>query len=120
MVFTLDGKNVVVDWLATESDAPGFFGTGSGSTIVDESDSALEGEFFPLGGSRIAMTVLRGAQEVKYDGTLTTGDGNGSVLREYGLFNANTAGSMFTRIVHSELQKNSTFEVNYLITVRVQ
>ena len=96
-------------------DVMSHMGLGSGSTAADAADTDLE----TLLGSREALdstTVTN--NEVVYVATFEAGDATGSV-REAGIFNASTAGTMLCRTVFDVVNKaaDDTLSVTWTITI---
>lgn len=90
-------------------------GLGSGSTAAANTDTDLE----TLLGAREALdstTVTN--NEVVYVATFEAGDATGSV-REAGIFNASTAGTMLCRTVFDVVNKaaDDTLSVTWTITI---
>lgn len=90
-------------------------GLGSGSTAADAADTDLES----LLGSREALdstTVTN--NQVVYVATFEAGDATGAV-REAGIFNASTAGTMLCRTVFDVVNKaaDDTLSVTWTITI---
>ena len=90
-------------------------GLGSGSTAADAADTDLE----TLLGSREALdstTVTN--NQIVYVATFEAGDATGSV-REAGIFNAATSGTMLCRTVFDVVNKaaDDTLSVTWTITI---
>lgn len=90
-------------------------GLGSGSTAADAADTDLE----TLLGAREALdstTVTN--NQVVYVATFEAGDATGSV-REAGIFNASTSGTMLCRTVFDVVNKaaDDTLSVTWTITI---
>lgn len=90
-------------------------GLGSGSTAADAADTDLETQL----GSREALdssTVTD--NQIVYVATFEAGDATGSV-REAGIFNASTAGTMLCRTVFDVVNKaaDDTLSVTWTITI---
>lgn len=88
---------------------------GSGSTAADAADTDLETQL----GSREALdSTTVTDNQVVYVATFEAGDATGSV-REAGIFNASTAGTMLCRTVFDVVNKaaDDTLSVTWTITI---
>jgi len=106
------GRNLIRDLLSgTSTDELTHFGVGTSSTAVAAGDTDL-GAVIGSGRDTITQFVSAGGSlTVKY--YLNSSTGNGSTLREAGIFNASAAGTMFARTVHSAIVKTSSVTVTY-------
>jgi hypothetical protein len=103
------GMNLVRDFLANESPVGiTHFAIGTGSTAPASTDTALVTELLrDLVTQRIKTSL---SLTLKY--YLPANQGNGSVLREAGLFNAAAGGTMYARyVLSSPITKNSSIAV---------
>jgi hypothetical protein len=99
----------------TTLDAMSHMGLGSGSTAADAADTDLE----TLLGSREALdSTTVTDNQVVYVATFEAGDATGSV-REAGIFNAATSGTMLCRTVFDVVNKaaDDTLSVTWTITI---
>ena len=112
------GRNLIRDLLSGAStDELTHFGVGTSSTAVAAGDTDLGAI---IGAGRDVLTDINSASgqlTVKY--YLNSSTGNGSTLREAGIFNASSGGALFARAVHSAIVKTSSVTVTYswLITI---
>lgn len=106
------GRNLIRDLLSGTSTAElSHFGVGTSSTAVSASDTDLGAV---IGSGRDAITSFTsasGSLAVKY--YLNSSTGNGSTLREAGIFNASSGGDMFARAVYSAIVKTSSITVTF-------
>lgn len=100
---------------------PTHFGIGTGSTAVTASDTALVSEVYPYGTSRaeISSKTKASPKKVTYVLSLLPAQANGQSLKEVGAFNAISTGTMMNRLVHNAINKTSSFELVYQITVEL-
>lgn len=122
-LFVTKGLQVLADALAgsgTYSANPNatHIGVGTSATAAAAADVALGGQVF-----RGAITkVTRSAQSAVFELYLTSTQGNGSTLREAGLFNGDTGAAsprdaMLARVVHAAVAKTSSITITYRWTV---
>lgn len=122
MAFTNAGKQEILDWLTGGSvTIPSHIGVGEGTTGFDITQTGLVTELFPDAtdrnsivdtsrtGRQATFDIVIGAAELTTDPTIT----------ETGIFNAATAGDMFTRNVFNGVAKDGDTEVQIIEIVRV-
>lgn len=107
----LTGRNLIRDRLQGNSIvALTHFAIGTGSATVTANDTVLQTEIF-----RDTITQFvngSGILTVKY--YLATGSANGNTLREAGLLNAVSAGTLFSRVVlASSIVKTASITVTF-------
>ena len=106
------GRNLVRDRIyGSSSAAISHFWVGTSSQAVAATDTDL---IAAVAGSRQAITqsvVASGQLTVKY--FLPSGTANGSTLREAGIFNAVSGGTMLARATHGAIVKTSSVQVIY-------
>lgn len=90
-------------------------GLGSGSTAANAADTDLETQ---LGAREVLDSSTVTNNEIVYVATFEAGDATGSV-REAGIFNASTAGTMLCRTVFDVVNKaaDDTLSVTWTITI---
>lgn len=111
------GKNHIADQLSA---APGqaamsHMAIGTGSTAAAAGDTALGVEI-----DRNALTSRTDATNVvTYVGTWAAGDGTNAALREAGIFNAASSGTMLARVVYANIDKQAgdTLTITWTVTV---
>ncbi len=98
---------------------PSHIGIGTGSTAVVASDTTLETEVYPYGSSRasISSKSKSATKEIVIQLSLLPAQANGNALKEVGGFNAAIDGTMTNRFVHNAIDKTSSFELIYHITI---
>lgn len=105
------GRNLLRDFL--DGDAPAgvtHFAVGTGSTAASNNDTALGTQVLRDVVTSKAKDVLK--LTVKY--YLATGSANGNTLREAGLFNASSGGTMYARyVLASAIVKTSSIAVTF-------
>lgn len=88
---------------------------GTGATAPDKSQTALLGE---ISGGRVALSSAPAqlATQTVYNATFAAGVGTATV-RELGIFNATSGGTMLARVVFADQIKESTtsFTVQWLV-----
>ena len=111
------GENHIADRLSTSPTgaAMGWMAIGTGSTAAAFGDTALGAET-----DRNALTsATDSANVVTYVGTWAAGDGTNAALREAGIFNAASTGTMLARAVYSNIDKQAgdTLTVSWTVTI---
>lgn len=110
------GRNLVRDRLSGDSASRlTHFAVGTNATAVVAANTALGVET-----SRDLITQLTptdGVLTVKY--FLGSSSANGVTLAEAGLFNAASAGTMFSRVVYTGIVKTSSVAVSYTWTISI-
>ena len=111
------GKNHIADQLSSSPGgaAMGWMEIGTGSTAAAAGDTALGAAV-----DRNALTSRTDATNVvTYVGTWAAGDGTNSALREAGIFNASSGGTMLARVVYSNIDKQAgdTLTITWTVTV---
>jgi hypothetical protein len=111
------GKNHIADQLSSTPGgaAMGWMAIGTGSTAAAAGDTALGTEI-----DRNALTSRTDATNVvTYVGTWAAGDGTNATLREAGIFNASSAGTMLARVVYSNIDKQAgdTLTITWTVTI---
>lgn len=95
-----------------------YMAIGTGTTAVTASDTTLETEVFPDASNNRGLVSSRTKPtdgQVRFQMSLTSGQGNGHILTEVGLLNSDTSGILGNRIIHTPISKDSTFELKYQI-----
>lgn len=117
MVFTTDGKNNLINYLAgTDPTPPSRVAFGTGTATEADSDTALVTET-----NRILVdNTIVSNKQVKFSATLNSAQGNGNNLAEVGLFNASSGGTIFQRVTFNPVTKTSSIEVKATITLRIK
>ena len=111
------GENHIADRLSTSPTgaAMGWMAIGTGSTAAAFGDTALGAET-----DRNALTsATDSANVVTYVGTWAAGDGTNAALREAGIFNAVSTGTMLARAVYSNIDKQAgdTLTITWTVTI---
>jgi len=116
MVFTIAGRNNIRDYLAGDSPTPpSHIGWGEDNTAPNESDTQLVDETLR---DSVDTTNTSGS-EVELTNTLGLNQGNGAALKELGLFNASTSGTMFSRSTFVTIDKDNTVSIKAIIKVMI-
>jgi hypothetical protein len=111
------GENHIADALSSSpaQAAMGWMEIGTGSTAAAFGDTAL--------GTAVDRNALTSRTDsvnvVTYVGTWAPGDGTNSALREAGIFNASSAGTMLARAVYSNIDKQAgdTLTITWTVTI---
>lgn len=125
------GKNHIANRLgvASPDTRMSFMGIGTGSTAVAAGDTTLGTELVigTNGYARISMSNTSGSNSVSVSGAVVTYSAtfaannptNEVVLREAGIFNASSVGTMLCRTVFPIVTKQAadTLTINWTITV---
>lgn len=113
------GKNGIAAQLMSTPDIgkPSYMGIGSGSTAPAVGDTTLVSEL-TTSGTRAAITTTRSGNVVSFVATFGAGVGTGTV-REAGIFNASTGGSMYSRVTFSDINKGAsdTLQLTWTYTI---
>lgn len=113
------GKNGIAAQLLPTPDIgkPSYMGIGSSSTAPAAGDTALGSEL-TTSGTRAAITTTRSGNVVSFVASFGAGVGTGTV-REAGIFNASTGGSMYSRVTFSDINKGAsdTLQLTWTYTI---
>ena len=111
------GESHIADRLSTSptGNAMSHMAIGTGSTAAAFGDTALGAET-----DRNALTsATDSANVVTYVGTWAAGDGTNAALREAGIFNAASTGTMLARAVYANIDKQAADSLTITWTVTV-
>lgn len=113
---TNTGCNEIRDWLAgTSATAPTHMAIGTSDSVPATSDTTM--------GSEIARAAIETTtptdKQVKYSYTLPFTSSNGNALKEVGLLNASSAGDLFFRGIHTAINKTTSIEIEYEVSLRI-
>lgn len=111
------GENHIADQLSSSpgQGAMSHMAIGTGSTAAAFGDTTLGAET-----DRNALTSRTDSVNVvTYVGTWAAGDGTNSALREAGIFNAASNGTMLARAVYSNIDKQAgdTLTITWTVTI---
>ena len=111
------GEAHIADRLSTTptGNAMSHMAIGTGSTAAAFGDTALGAET-----DRNALTsATDSANVVTYVGTWNAGDGTNAALREAGIFNAASVGTMLARAVYANIDKQAadTLTITWTVTI---
>jgi hypothetical protein len=111
------GENHIADQLSSTPGqaAMSHMAIGTGSTAAAFGDTALGTET-----DRNALTSRTDSVNVvTYVGTWSAGDGTNSALREAGIFNNSSGGTMLARAVYSNIDKQAgdTLTITWTVTI---
>jgi len=111
------GENHIADQLSASpgQGAMSHMAIGTGSTAAAFGDTTLGTEI-----DRNALTSRTDSGNVvTYVGTWAAGDGTNSALREAGIFNAASSGTMLARAVYANIDKQSadTLTITWTVTI---
>lgn len=105
------GRNAIATWLLDGTGTqPTHIAFGDDDTAVSASQTTLVSE---IASGRFAFTSTSRMDNVtRYEYNLTSAQLNGETLKELGLFNASSSGTMFSRIVlGTSISKTSSIAV---------
>lgn len=114
-IITLDGRNAVRDAVNGSGFDLDYMAVGTDGTAESSSDSALGAEV----ARELFTTETTNAAEKVYRLTLGSADANGNTLREAGLFDAASGGTLFARFTYSDIVKDQNTAVQYNWTVTI-
>lgn len=111
------GENHIADQLSSSpgQSAMSHMAIGTGSTAAAFGDTALGTET-----DRNALTSRTDSVNVvTYVGTWSAGDGTNAALREAGIFNNSSGGTMLARAVYSNIDKQAadTLTITWTVTI---
>ena len=116
----LTGRDLVAKQFIDEAiDPVSHIAVGTGSTPVDAAaDSQLESELFrkeinPIDLTKDLTTTNDDKKKVMITAELDFNEGNGA-LTEAGLFNADSGGVMYNRVVYLPINKTSDFKLTLI------
>lgn len=97
-----NGKYAITDQLLDSPTIakPSHMGIGTGTTAPAAGDTALGAEV----GTRVTVSKSRSNNVLTISGTFGAGNGTGAIT-EAGIFNAATAGTMYSRITFAAINK---------------
>ncbi len=100
---------------------PTHIGIGIASTAATSSDTSLGSEVYPYGSQRaeISYKTKSNPKKVVYHLSILPAQANGESLKEVAIFNAAIGGTMGNRQVHNSIDKTSSFELVYQITIEL-
>lgn len=111
------GKNAIADQLLASPTLtkPTHMGIGTGTTSPAAGDTTLQTE---VGTRQTFSTKTRTNNVVTMVGSFAAGNGTGAIT-EAGIFTAATAGTMYSRITFSVINKgaNDTLELTWTYTI---
>ena len=116
----LTGRDLVAKLFINETIDPiSHIAVGTGATAVDPAlDGALAAELFrkpinPINPSTDLTTTEENKKKVRVTADLDFTEGNGA-LTEAGLFNTDTAGVMYNRVVFPAINKTTDFRLTLI------
>ena len=100
---------------------PTHIGIGTSSTAATASDTTLGAEVYPYGSQRaeISYKTKSNPKKVVYHLSILPAQANGESLKEVSAFNAGSGGTMANRFVHNAINKTSSFELVYQISIEL-
>ena len=116
MITNLFKQLVTASLAGSTFTAPSHIAWGDSSTAATEDDTVLGNE---LERNAIDTNIVTGTT-IEITSTLTTAELVGSTIKEVGLLNASSSGTLFMRNTFNDIEKTSGFEVDstFIITVR--
>lgn len=116
MVFTNTGVQLILSFLNNSSpDAPSHIGIGSSNTSPSVSDTTLGTEE----GRYDIDTTTSTVNSINFTYLLPTTALNSKTLKEVGLFNAASSGTMLSRNIFTEISKTTSLEVEFTLKVEI-
>ena len=117
-MITNTGLNLVRDLIGDIGvTAPSHMAVGTNNTAESETDTALGAEAHrnALGTSQQGATGI-----ITLKMTLLSTQANGNSLKEVGVLNAASGGTLLDRITHTQIDKTSLFEQRYQIQIKIK
>ena len=116
MVITTKTKELLVSFLGGNTEtAPTHIAFGTTTTTPNEENITLGTENIRLTTTDTSAT----GKEISFSTTLASTQASGETLAEMGLFNANSAGTMFVHSTYTDITKTTSFEIQATITMRI-
>ena len=115
-MFVDAGRNNIRDYLAGSSPTPpSHVAWGSDDSSPAVTDTTLGSEVV-----RISVdSTSTSDKQVQFSATLSSTQGNGNTLKELGLLNAASGGTLFSRDIFTAVDKDSSIELKSVITVNI-
>ena len=100
---------------------PTHIGIGTSSTAATATDTTLGTEVYPYGSQRaeISYKTKSNPKKAVFHLSILPQQANGESLKEVAAFNAGTGGIMANRFVHNAINKTSSFELVYQISIEM-
>lgn len=100
---------------------PCYIGIGTSSTAPTAGDTTLGTEVYPYGSQRaeISYKTKSNPKKAVFHLSILPAQANGESLTEVGAFNAGTGGTMANRLTHNVINKTSSFELVYQISIEL-
>ena len=117
MTTTKKAKENIVSYLNNSGPTPPtHIAIGTSNIQSSSEDLSLGNEI-----TRVAIETkdFLSPNEIAYTATIDTSTANGQTIREIGLFNAASNGTMFSRGVFSDLVKDSSFSIEITVVLRI-
>jgi hypothetical protein len=103
------GRGLTADVLLGVANRPSHLAVGSNNTAVALTDTTLVAE-----AARIALTSgSRSSNVLTFYAYLPGSQGNGVDLKECGIFNSSSGGTLFARATFSSISKTSSIAVTF-------
>ena len=106
------GLNLLRDLLDQTQGPITHFATGTSNTAAAAGQTALVAEVY----RQVVSQRDKSSAEIIHRCFIPTTAANGNTLREGALFNAASAGTMFSRVTHDDIVKTSSVSVTYTWT----
>lgn len=117
MVNTNNGLADIKDAICDRLETYTYFAIGTGTTPASADDTALQNEVF----RKTVTEIQRTTSGVLFRCYVSTTEANGHNISEFGLFNADSGGTMLCRRVFSAIPKTNDmdiwFELEEVITI---
>ena len=116
MTYTNTGVQAIVDFLRNSAgDPPSYIAIGTDNSTASPDDTTLIAEV----KRKSVEDTNNDTISVTYSVILLSTESNGNDLKECGLLNAATSGTLFSRFTHATIDKTSSYEIEYEITIQV-
>lgn len=121
-MITDDGLEAMMTFIkeGSNSSYPTHIGVGTGTTAPVAGDTALANEVFPTSSVRTSTGVKLSNDVIGYNIVVLNSEANSNTLAEFGLFDATTGGTMFTRQTHPDIVKDANIIVPYDVALAVK
>jgi hypothetical protein len=116
MVLTDTAVQKIVDFLRNNAgNPPSHIAIGTDNTSPNASDTSLIAEVTRKSIEETSNDTI----SVTFSVILLSTESNGNSLKEVGLINAATDGDLYSRFTHAAIDKTSSYEIEYTITIQV-
>jgi len=119
-MFTNDGFDTVLNWLGGNSpNYPQYLGIGSDSTAVALTDTALGSAYESGRFTQSSASSGTGYLEMEYIISSNEPTEQPCNIKEWGVFDSTSSGSMYLRNTFIGFNKSSNYEVQAIVRINI-